>query len=288
MIGIGRGGAAALPVPPGPMRRFLAAIAGALGFLAALTAIGATTAGDAVDAWRSDLAGAMTVSLPPIGEGTAEDLGRVLVMLRATPGVSRADPIPETAARRLLRPWLGEAADLPDLPLPQLVALTIEPRVLDVVDLRDRLTRFAGVRLDDHQGWRDGAAQVAGLVGMAGVTAVLLVLAVAAGAVAFATHASLLAHRDVVEVLHLIGARDGWIARAFAGRAAVAAGLGAGIGVGLAALLVLLAPLLADALPAAPRPLAGWIAVALVPPATIVCAWLAAWMTVMRTLARMP
>jgi len=66
---------------------------------------------------------------------------------------------------------------------------------------------------------------------------VFVLIAGAAGAViAFATRAGLAARRDVVEVLHLAGAEDGYIARLFQVRfarlAAVAGAIGA-VGAGL-------------------------------------------------------
>ena len=67
------------------------------------------------------------------------------------------------------------------------------------------------------------------------------IAAAAAAVVAFATRAGLAARRDVVEVLHLAGAEDGFIARLFQVRfarvAAVAGSFGALAAAGLGAAL---------------------------------------------------
>jgi cell division transport system permease protein len=51
-----------------------------------------------------------------------------------------------------------------------------------------------------------------------GVGLVLLVLAATGLAVAFATRGAMAGNREVVDVLHVVGARDGFIAREFGGR----------------------------------------------------------------------
>ena len=59
-----------------------------------------------------------------------------------------------------------------------------------------------------------------------------MIAAAAAAVVAFATCAGLAARRDVVEVLHLAGAEDGYIARLFQVRFARVAGLAGFLGRG--------------------------------------------------------
>lgn len=66
---------------------------------------------------------------------------------------------------------------------------------------------------------------------------VALLSATAIAVIAFATHAALLARRDIVDVLHLSGAEDRYIARLFERRFWVLA-LQAGLGGAVAALMV--------------------------------------------------
>jgi cell division transport system permease protein len=62
---------------------------------------------------------------------------------------------------------------------------------------------------------------------------------VAAAVIAVATRAGLLSRRDAIEIVHSLGATDGYIARRFAARATLLAGVG-GLAGALAALPVLL------------------------------------------------
>ncbi len=82
--------------------------------------------------------------------------------------------------------------------------------------------------IDDHRMWikdimNAGAAARAAAIGLAALTAL------AAGAViAFATHAGLAARHEVVEVLHLAGADDGFIVALFQNRLAELAAVAGG------------------------------------------------------------
>jgi cell division transport system permease protein len=68
----------------------------------------------------------------------------------------------------------------------------------------------------------------------------LIALATAA-AVTFATRAGLAAHREIVSLLHLMGARGGFIARAFEWHYFISALAAASIGAALAGLLLVAA-----------------------------------------------
>jgi cell division transport system permease protein len=118
----------------------------------------------------------------------------------------------ETA--QLLEPWLGDADMLTDLPMPRLIAVTFEAGSQpDLKALSDRLAETVpGASLDDHAAWRSTLGQFAGTLGFFAYGVLVLIAAAATGTVIFATRAGLLAHQDIVEVLHLVGARDRFIA----------------------------------------------------------------------------
>ena len=292
---------APLPVPPGSAHRFLLGIVAAMTFLAALSILAASACLRATGDWEQALRGTTTVQIDPVGEGSnpaaAAELdrrvARAVALLRDSVGVIRAEPITPAAALKLLEPWLGGAGDLAGLPMPRLIDVTVDPGLLNGADLDARLrAAIPGARFDDHGRWRSGARQLSDAVGVLAVAVLLVVAVVAAGAVMFSTHALLAIHRDVVEVLHIIGARDGWIAAGFARRAAGAALLGGVLGT-ILALGSMLGLSLANenglealTLPLEPT-LIGWIGVLLLPILAAALAGLTARLTVLATLARM-
>jgi cell division transport system permease protein len=275
--------------------RFLPWLVALMVYLAALALSGALVLERTLESWDRGLAGTLTVELPPAPSGGDGGLAAALKDLTATEGVLAARPLSRAEMTALLAPWLG--ASVPDdLALPQLIDVRIDPQHLDETALAARLAKDAsGAVIDDQRRWLD---RLAGLVraaeGVAGAI-VLLIGAASVLTVIFTTRAGLAVHRDVIELLHLMGARDGYIARQFQ-RQAMRLGLrggAAGIALALATLIALAqaGAALGAAGPALPslalRPL-QLAAMALLPLAAACLAMLAARLTVMRALARMP
>ncbi len=209
-----------LPLRGDDTGRFLPWIVAVMVFLATLAFAAALAAGAAASRWAQDLSGSATVQVADTGSGTGNLDARVaaaLDLLRRTPGVRRADPISPEAAAALIAPWLGSAATLGDLPMPRLIDVSFDASEVDTAALDRQLAAVvSGASFDDHRRWVEGLALIARWVILVAVGIVVLVGAVAALSVVFAVRSGLAVHRDVIEVLHLIGARDDYIANNFA------------------------------------------------------------------------
>jgi len=130
-------------------------------------------------------------------------------------------------------------------------------------------------------------------IGAKSTQIVLLVGLVAVLAVVFVTRTGLSIHRNVIEILHLIGAQDNYIAKQFQ-RHSLALGLRGGmIGSALALATILTIGYMLGRVESALVPvvllsLPEWALLALLPFATAGIAMVTARMTVLGTLARMP
>ena len=223
--------------------RALVFVVATLCFLACLTVFAALAGDRAAQGWKGDLAASATVMVRPKGgESSSEAAARAAEALAGAPGVSEARVLDRAEAERLLEPWLGKGNIPDDLPLPLLVTLDLDPaHPATPAAMKEALAK-GGVDadVDDHSRWM-GEVERAGLVVRAAALAACLLTAAAAGAViAFATRAGLAARHEVVEVLHLTGARDSFVAglfqRRFAGLAFRAGAYGALIAAGIGAL----------------------------------------------------
>jgi cell division transport system permease protein len=209
-------------------------------FLACLTAMGVIAANRAAGGWTSQLTGEATVIVRPRGGETPDAAAaRAAETLAGTAGVAEARALEPAKAYDLIRPWLGDVSDLEDLPVPRLVAVTLDRRhPADAQQLSAALkSQNVDATVDDHSIWIKDIRRAGGLVRWLGAAIFLLIAAAAGAVVAFATRAGLAARRDVVEVLHLAGAEDGFIARLFQARFARVAGLAGLLGAGGAAAL---------------------------------------------------
>jgi cell division transport system permease protein len=220
--------------------RALIFVVAVLCFLACLTAMGVLAANRAAAGWTGQLTGEATVIVRPKGGETPDAAAaRAAEALAGTAGVTEARALEPAKAYDLIRPWLGDVTDLEDLPVPRLVAVTLDGRhPANAKQLNAALqSQSVDATVDDHSVWIKDIQRAGGLVRWLGAGVFLLIAAAAAAVVAFATRAGLAAREDVVEVLHLAGAEDGFIARLFQVRFARVAGLAGLIGAGAAAAL---------------------------------------------------
>jgi cell division transport system permease protein len=275
-------------------RRWIAGVIGTLSLLATLALGLALSLSSAGGQWRAEFEGILTVEIPADDDAArqAAQIAAVLAMLRAEPGIVRAEPLGRVRTQALLAPWLGEAA-IQALPLPALIDARLRKGArLDLPALQTKLEAASpGVRADDHARWLAGFLALARAAGIVAFVVTAAVALAAAGAVGFATRAGLAMHRDAVDLLHLVGAEDRYIARQFARAALRLALAGSALGTGAGAAVLALAHWTATASGALAFPLPaldilGWAAIGLVPLGATAVAAASAYGTVMRALAR--
>jgi cell division transport system permease protein len=268
-------------------RRWIAAVVGALAFLATLALGLALALAGTAGRWQASFQGTLTVELPAGADNAA-----VLRALRADPSVLRVEPVDRRKSEALLAPWLG-AGNLADLPIPGLVDVKLrDGAVPDVRALEARLAALGpGKVVDDHGRWLGGFLALARAALIVASIVVVAVGLAAASCVAFATRAGLAMHREAVDLLHLVGAEDGYIAGQFANAAMRLAFAGSATGALGGAAVLALAHSIASSAGTLAFPLPAltafdWIALAGIPLAATVVAAVAAYSTVMRNLGR--
>jgi cell division transport system permease protein len=200
-------------------------------YLAVLAAGGLVLINRSVEAWTGDLAREITVQVREIpGRNMEEDLAKAAAILKTAPGVVNVTVLDEKAAIDLLEPWIGGIDGLDNLPVPRLIAVEIDPdHPPDFAALDTALrNEVPGVSLDTHKRWQAELTRMARVLTTLAYAILVLIGVCAVAIVIFATRAALEANREVVEVLHLVGARDGFIARQVGGRF-LKTGLTAGI-----------------------------------------------------------
>ncbi|HEY2889168.1 MAG TPA: hypothetical protein VGJ31_01005 [Dongiaceae bacterium] len=273
---------------------FLPAIIGFMVFLAALALAGSMAVDNVLAHWRGAIEAAFTVQLPPVeGESStaaADRRSRALASLAGVPGIRSAVLLSDTDKARLLEPWLGADAAQLDLPLPDLIAVTLDSSA--TVDLTRLTTTLQGVSpgaaIDDQGRWRDAIVKGAEAANLALLGLLLLIGLAAALTVVFVARAGLAAHRRVIEILHLVGAHDGYVASQFQRHAFNRGLVGGIVGAGVAAGIFLAAQRWLPGLGSstlALRPL-QWLAVASLPLAGALLAMATARYTVLRSLRR--
>ncbi len=287
-----------LPLSRDPSVRLLPWIIGLMTYLACLMLAGSLLLSELLGQWTSGLSGTVTVQVLPREREPARQLDqrvdKLVRILQRTDGIAGARAVPLDEVAALLEPWLGGTTALEALPLPRLIDVRLDMTDAPPMEALKTMLSNAdpGALLDDHGIWQD---QLAGLVGALELVAgfvVLLVGLATVGIVIFATRSGMAAHQDVIEVLHLIGAEDGYIARQFQGLA-LSQGLRGGIiGIAMGAATIWGLGYAADHIDSAILPQVRllawhWVVLASLPAVTALIARSTARRTVMRSLTRM-
>lgn len=230
--------------------RSLFTLVAMMSFLAALTLAGATGARALSARWAGGAAQLVTVQVPdpdqpltpasnkkdPTGPSRAET---VLADLNTLPPGTVVHRLDKEELARLLEPWLGEA-DNSALPLPAIIRIRLPDRTQVPNDLEQTLTAHVpGTIVEHNASWGERLKALANsLLACAGL-ALLTVGGIATLVTGLATRAGLSTRRDIIEILHGLGASDGYIAGRFAWRTAML-----GLGGSLAGTVLAMVPLL--------------------------------------------
>jgi len=198
--------------------RSLAAVVAIMTFLAALTTGAVMMVVSAASDWQSDVGREVTIQVRPVsGRDIEADVRTAVELARASAGIADVRAYTKAQSEQLVEPWLGSGLALGELPIPRMIVVKILSGVTpDFVGLRNALAaKVPSASLDDHRGWIDRMRTMAETAVAAGVAILVLVVAVTVLSVTFATRGAMATNRPIVEVLHYVGATDGFVARQF-------------------------------------------------------------------------
>lgn len=280
--------------------RLLICLMSVLGMLAlsASFALSAMTA-----RWSEGLADKVSVEIPAADSGgdiiqpslvksMTDDVAKVL---SENPDVEEAAIMEESQVKKLLSPWLGEDMVMDSIPIPGLVSVTFRKGSHpDIKALEQKLRDKAPqARIDTHESWLSDVLHFTGALQFAAILLSLIIGATTLVAVAGGVRSKLSENKEELELLHLMGASDSYIARQLQRHTLILSLQGGALGVVAGGLLLLAISLVA-----------GHIGVNLVPdfklgstqktmlllmPVPIaVLAMITARFTVMRVLTKMP
>ena len=205
-----------LPLGVDPVSRFLTLKVGLLVLLATLSLAVGMVMSSAAESLQRSLSGTLTVQVPA-GLEQQSATESIIEILRATPNIRDVREIPDREINEALEPWLGAQAPILDLPLPALVDVAIESgQTVDIQVLTKKLSAVApGTVVEEHSMWLGRLIDITNTVETVSMSVMLLVLISVVITVVFSTRTWMAVNREAVEVLHLIGAHDSYIAHQF-------------------------------------------------------------------------
>jgi cell division transport system permease protein len=293
MLGVKRSD---LPLDNDAHSRFLPWLIAFMVFLAVLAIGGILVLNATAARWDQGVGGTLTVQITAT-EDPARDqnnLQEVLNVIAAASGIERYVIIEEEHMMTLLEPWLGSSANVNDLPLPKLIDVGLADEAqFDLKDFTRTLqARVPDATVDDHRIWLQRLVNLIRTVEFIAMAILVFIALATMGTVIFTTRTGLSIHKEAIEVLHLIGAQDSYIAGQFAARAMMLGLKGGIIGMALGLPALYLVGTLAESLEEAALPDLSfgpieWAIFAIIPLCVAGLAMTTARSTVLRSLARM-
>lgn len=199
-------------------------IIGLMIYLAVLSLVGSMTLSRMIEKWDQGFRHGFSVELsPPEGispEAMNFELQRqkkVLNILSSLPGIRRTQVIAKTSLGSTVDSWLGSEEENIGLPLPTIIDVEVAPGVtFDTANLQDALEKAVpGTTVINDREWRAGLKKIASIFLTISIIVASLIGCATVAISCFTTHTGLIIYQRIIEILHLVGARNAYIAKQF-------------------------------------------------------------------------
>ena len=292
-----------LPLTGSSSNGFLRLLISLMSILAMLALAASFALSAMTDRWQQGLADKVTIEIPAsdsageiIDKSTVQSMtDEAAKILNARPDVTEAAIMEESHVKKLLAPWLGEDMAMDSIPIPGIISVSFEKgSTPDFTALEAELKEVAPrARIDTHESWLSDVARFTGALQFAALLLGLIIGATTLVAVAGGVKSKLSENKDELELLHLMGASDSYIANQLQRHTLILSLQGGAIGIVSGAILLAIIGLVAGEMGVNLIPdfkLDGGqkLMLALLPVPIALMAMLTARMTVLRVLTKMP
>lgn len=234
-----------LPLDKGEFSFFMKLMTACAVFLFAITAAGVLSINSIIGKWNEGAINTFTVQVMPVVEDesastTDEELQKVVDFLKKMPEIKEVSPLDDEMHEKLIRPWLGDGIDIKSLAMPRLIDVSLyagsKPDYDELSAKLAEVSEYAS--LDSHKIWLLKLMKFAASLKTLAIIVLLLVITICGVSIFYATKTNLGLHKDIIEILHLMGAKDTYIAQQYAHKTAVLSLLSGALGI-FAAILVI-------------------------------------------------
>ncbi len=210
---------------------FLIVLVGLMAFLSTIVLSFSFTLNTVMDGWSEGLENKITLEIPAkIDEDTLRSSSEIKkIQASIIEKMSQSDiiktitPVEEKKLQTLVQSWLGQSTFIDDLPMPSLISIELHESSPEAVNAISTSLREIDKHtlIDTHETWLDDLLKLTRSM-QSGIFAIVLVIALTTvAAIAGAMKSQIEIHRNDVELLHLMGARDQYITNQFVRHASI-------------------------------------------------------------------
>ncbi|MCF8474664.1 MAG: hypothetical protein K9G26_08210 [Emcibacter sp.] len=201
--------------------RLLPYVMAVMVYLSALALMGGMVLHKGFGAWTDTLSNKLTVQITEDDpEKRAAQVNEVTALLKATPGIVEVRRLDDQEIAQLLEPWLGAGNVTNDLPIPDILDVTMSQSLkVNLNAVQSMVAQISdNIHLDDHQQWLGRFLRLMDTVEYTALGILFLVVLATVCIVIFGTKASMAENRETIAIMHHLGAQDAMIARAYQDR----------------------------------------------------------------------
>jgi len=206
-----------LPLNKSGGSKFIILLITLMTFLAVLALSASFALGSIAKSWSSGLENKLTIEVPANIKDQDKLIIEIKKKLDSTDNIAKSDVLSGEKTADLISPWLGEDFAFDDVPMPSLIAVETLENTQDFIDnlQKDLEAINPNVRIDTHEEWLNDFLRMIGSLKFATFFVSLVIGATAITAITGVIRARMAEHKDDVELLHLMGASDEYIAGQF-------------------------------------------------------------------------
>lgn len=291
-----------LPLKGDSTSLFLQVIISIAVFIFAITLSGVLSINSILENWNQSILGSLTVQIMPINDANQEKAAaetlayqeKAIEFLQTVEGVIKVTPLDDEQLKNLIQPWLGDGVNIENLPMPRIIDVKLSSDAeIDFAKLaQDLAVASPQASLDNHKLWLSKLIRFADGLKLIALTILLLVTAISAGAIFYTTQMSLGLHKYIIEILHIMGAKDAYVAQQYAKRMAFLGLIGGLFGLLFAIPIIFFIGSLATQIEGgiiseANLSIGNWIMILILPLFAMAISMFTAYYTVKRTLQKM-
>jgi cell division transport system permease protein len=292
-----------LPLNKGSDANFLVLLISLMSFLAVLSLSGTIAINKMTNRWSSGLENKVTVEIAvETKEGhilSKETIGQETLslykMLSEHKYVESITVLNHEDIQELLSPWIGEDMSLEDLPLPGLIAVELykvdEKGLKELTKDIETTSQYA--QLETHREWLSDLINFTNALKMLALIITIIISFITVIAISYAVSTRLALHHNEVTLLHHMGASDNYIAKQFRNHAIILSFKGGMIGTIAGLIVTFILTLLSrnsgtDLIPVIHIGVWGIVLLCIVPAIVCTIAIITSYLTVLRSLTKMP
>ena len=283
-----------LPFEADQIGRFLPWIISFMVFLGLLALAITLSISETINGWNKNMSSHITIQVPS-DKASSDDLQKVIRILKSTKGIEKVQLLDNSTKLTLIEPWLGKKTENLSVLLPEVIEVETERNKFDNISvLKIKLREvIPEITIDDHREWLMRLISTSDKIKIISIAILLIIGVISVTSVMFATKTGLAVHTPIINLLHLMGAKDSYIVYQFQLRVLYLAIIGSFLGSVAAIIVLYIFKTIAQDIELSIYsesivPLNNWLVLITVPLTAIIISVVTTRRVVLRTLARIP